>query len=253
MGWAEAGSRRHAGDEASTSDGVAGHGRRRMEDDGSDGVASGHGCRRTEDGGSDGVASGRRTEDDGSDMASGHGRLRMDKSTKWQTGVATDSCQLETTTDACEGRKQDSWNRRQVVAYRTNKEKQASYMPTLLCAPSFLGAHSSLLGLDPATAHKHDPTRCPAATGTCRGSIRPLTAELLRGSMQQGPSPCIRGRWRWCRWIIVFRFPAVEVVVSTACPVEKRVTQHSVTGCHGARYNHSAALAMRCSIMAQHP
>ena len=136
MGWAEAGSRRHAGEEVSTSDDVASHGRRRMEDDGSDGVASGHGCRRTEDGGSDGVASGRRMEDDGSDgMASGHVRLRMDKSTKWQTGVATDSCQLENY-DARMRRTETRFLEQETSCCIQDKQREASqlYANAAVCA-----------------------------------------------------------------------------------------------------------------------
>ena len=50
--------------------------------------------------------------------------------------------------------------REEVVAYRTREEKQSSFMPSLLCAPS---AHSSPLGLAPTTAHKHDPTQAPVS------------------------------------------------------------------------------------------
>ena len=130
-----------------------------------DGVANGHG-RQADDDGCDGVAKGH--------AAGGH-----------------DGCDLhrvETRHTPRRGREQAPRAKRQVVAYRTREEKQSSFMPSLLCAPS---AHSSLLGPAPTTAHKHDPTQPPmprARAVTQRLRVSNLNHEI-------GPSRSAQPGW----------------------------------------------------------
>ena len=123
-----AGSRRHAGTVLS--------GRRRgWRPRSAKGQGDGQQCDRRpqslEDEGND------KNGDDESGGVAGHSRPRTDKCTKCQKGLR--QTVAKSTAHACEGRKQ-------VVTYGTREEKQSSFMPSLLWAPS---AHSSPLGLTP--------------------------------------------------------------------------------------------------------
>ena len=77
-------------------------------------------------------------------------------------GLGCDLRRGDTRHTPCQGREQASRAKRQVIAYKTNKEKQGGYMPSLPCAPS---AHSGPLGFAPTTAHKQDPAQAPACHG----------------------------------------------------------------------------------------
>ena len=107
-----------------------------------DGVANGHG-RQAGGGGCGGMANGH--------AAGGHG--------------GCDLRRVDTRHTPCQGREQVSRAKRQVAAYRAEKEKQAGYMPSLLCAPS---AHSSPLGLAPTTARNMIQPKPLSVTGACQ-------------------------------------------------------------------------------------
>ena len=112
-------------------------------------------------------------------VANGHGRARTGGTTKvtaWWATISQERTKApsarrgcdkvaKATTHACGERKQYSRAKGQVVAYRTNKEKEAGYIPSLLCAPS---PHSSPLGLAPMIAHNVTQPKPPSVTGTCQ-------------------------------------------------------------------------------------
>ena len=91
---------------------------------------------------------------DESDGVGGHGQPRTDNSTKCKRG--------------CDGRVPKLRHMRakdgnmipEKLLHTRRTERQASYMPSLLCAPE---AHSSLLGLAPTAANKHDSTQAPVS------------------------------------------------------------------------------------------
>ena len=58
------------------------------------------------------------------------------------------------------------------------EEKQAGYMPSLLCAPS---TYSNSLGLSPTTAHKHDPAQALACHGHVPSAVN---GQIFKGNGQ---------------------------------------------------------------------
>ena len=144
-----------------------------------DGAAGDHGRRRTRDDGRQHSKRPRSAEDYRNDESDGvGGQPRTDKSTKCQRGCDGRSPKLR------HMRAKDGSKIPDKLLHTGRTERQASYMPSLLCAPE---AHSSLLGLAPTAANEQDSTRAPVSraravttTSFCLGT-RSLFLSCTRG------------------------------------------------------------------------